>query len=236
MIILHWHFWPTENMSGGEGSPWRQKAFRLWLINYPTSKWSIPDRRMLLSIISLPFTPAIFWFKKDCLAQYEQVMWNTERKGLLCSSNKYPWFKQKIWILQSNKLWLNFICLLPISKPGLKISATFLWAVNFWLHSMAGKEKSALRQDIQFWNKFCWRTSPSSPQAQPRGTACCLQACGSCSSDGFSCFPPYLPGCRTAPGTSLEMSPGSRRGWRGGFWAPKGTTSAWVRRVFEGML
>lgn len=38
----------------------------------------------------------------------------------------------------------------------------------------------------------------------------------------------HFPGCRTAPGTSLEVSPGSYKGWGGRCWVPKGTVPAWV--------
>lgn len=122
-------------------------------------------------------------------------------------------------------------------ETRVKSSATFLYGVNFWFHPMAGKEKSMLRQDIEFWYKFCSGISPSPPQPRSRGTACCPQACGS---DAFSCFPPYFLGCRTASGTVLEMCPGWCKGWRGRFLgSPKahitlGKESFWrnVKRYF----
>lgn len=203
MIILCWHFWPTENMPGGEGSPLRQNSFRQGLINYPTPEWSVPDRRMLLSLFSLPFTPAMLWFKKDCLAQYEQVMWNTEMKELFSTSYvpviNIPILNRRFKSFHpENCGWTELVWCQFLSQ-GKEGQQHFFVVWIIWLHPMAGKEKSVLGQDMQFWYNFVQE------------------------------YHLLLP--------IVEDEPWPMQRLEGKiFWAPKGTTSPWVRRVFEGML
>lgn len=161
--MLCWHFWSTEDMLGEEGSPLRQKPFRLQLINYPTPNFlSLAGEHSSASLLSPSLSYSWFSFTRRIYVWPSKSGWHWN-EGTLCDwvGWKYPQVEQKFQILYPRKVWLKFVSRL---QSYLDTFSHFVLASHH--SSVIGRRWIRLLSYISWKRSFCLQVGmPSDPIA-----------------------------------------------------------------------